>query len=125
MAATIAHEINNPLEAVTNFIYLAKTSKGVPEEVSRYLEIADQELARVAHSLGEVVGLGLRNLAHCPVELNLMPESTLNWVQFNQKKPYLMASAFSLVLIVFAAGFIFQKLSGTYQGEIDQLEGKG
>jgi len=28
-----------------------------------------EELARVAHSLGEVVGLGLRNLAHCPVEL--------------------------------------------------------
>lgn len=28
-----------------------------------------EELARVAHSLGEVVGLGLRNLARCPVEL--------------------------------------------------------
>ena len=27
-----------------------------------------EELARVAHSLGEVVGLGLRNLAHCPIE---------------------------------------------------------
>ena len=38
-----------------------------------------EELARVAHSLGEVVGLGLRNLAHCPVEMNLMPESTLRW----------------------------------------------
>src|ERR1043165_3028142 len=36
-----------------------------------------EELAKVAHSLGEVVGLGLRNLATCPVELNLMPESTL------------------------------------------------
>jgi PAS domain S-box-containing protein len=39
LAATIAHEINNPLEAVTNYIYLAKTSKGVPEEVCRQLEI--------------------------------------------------------------------------------------
>src|SRR6266480_3125520 len=50
-----------------------------------------EELARVAHSLGEVVGLGLRNLAHCPVELNLMPDSTLKWQSFNQKKPYLIA----------------------------------
>src|SRR5437773_12089009 len=29
-----------------------------------------EDLARVAHSLGEVIGLGLRNLAHCPVELD-------------------------------------------------------
>src|SRR5258708_15524262 len=33
-----------------------------------------EELAKVAHSFGEVVGLGLRNLAHCPIELNLMPK---------------------------------------------------
>src|SRR5436190_6745260 len=48
-----------------------------------------EELEKVAHSMGEVVGLGLRNLAQCPVELNLMPESTLKWQSFNQKKPYL------------------------------------
>jgi PAS domain S-box-containing protein len=48
LAATIAHEINNPLEAVTNFIYLAKTSDGVPEDICKHLEIADRELARVA-----------------------------------------------------------------------------
>ena len=45
-AATIAHEINNPLEAVTNFIYLANPD--VPEEVCRQLAVADRELARVA-----------------------------------------------------------------------------
>jgi len=56
-----------------------------------------EELARVAHSLGEVVGLGLRNLAHCPVELNLMPESTLKWQSFNQKKPYFIATVLALV----------------------------
>src|SRR5213594_1995005 len=56
-----------------------------------------EELARVAHALGEVVGLGLRNLAHCPVELNLMPESTLKWQAFNQKKPFFITTVFSLV----------------------------
>src|SRR5213078_484258 len=30
-----------------------------------------EELAKVGHQMGELVGLGLRNLAHCPVELNL------------------------------------------------------
>lgn len=81
-----------------------------------------EELARVAHALGEVVGLGLRNLAHCPVELNLMPESTLNWVQFNQKKPYFIATVFSLVLVVFASSFLFNKLAAVNQDELSKLQ---
>jgi signal transduction histidine kinase len=56
LAATIAHEINNPLEAVTNFIYLAKISPGVPDEVCQYLEVADQELARVAQIAQQTLG---------------------------------------------------------------------
>ena len=56
LAATIAHEINNPLEAVTNFIYLAKTAEGVPEKVHDYLEVADQELARVSHIARQTLG---------------------------------------------------------------------
>ena len=79
-----------------------------------------EELARVAHSLGEVVGLGLRNLAHCPVELNLMPESTLRWQAFNQKKPYFMATVFSLVAVVAAMGFIFTQLAHVRRKELDK-----
>ncbi len=71
-----------------------------------------EELARVAHSLGEVVGLGLRNLAHCPVELNLIPESTRRMQSFNEKKPYLVATVFSLVAVVGAMGLLFQNLAG-------------
>jgi type IV pilus assembly protein PilM len=70
-----------------------------------------EDLARVAHSLGEVVGLGLRNLAQCPVELNLMPESTLRWQSFNQKKPYLLASAMSMAAVVFLIGVLFDQLA--------------
>src|SRR6266699_378088 len=70
-----------------------------------------EELARVAHSLGEVVGLGLRNLAHCPVELNLMPDSTLSWQSFNQKNPYFIDTVFSLVIMSFAVGYLFERLA--------------
>src|SRR6266705_1849555 len=70
-----------------------------------------EELARVAHSMGEVVGLCLRNLAHCPVELNLMPDSTLKWQAFNQKKPYFIATVFSLVIMSFAVGYLFERLA--------------
>src|SRR5512135_1061320 len=72
-----------------------------------------EDLARVAHSLGEVVGLGLRNLAHCPVELNLMPESTLKWQSFNQKKPYLIATGLSMAAVIAAIGMLFGKLADT------------
>ena len=56
MAATIAHEINNPLEAVTNLIYLAKTDKNIPDSVRRHLEVADQELARVGQIAQQTLG---------------------------------------------------------------------
>ncbi len=56
LAATIAHEINNPLEAVTNLIYLAKSAQGVPDEVCKQLEIADRELARVAQLAQQTLG---------------------------------------------------------------------
>ena len=81
-----------------------------------------EELARVAHSLGEVVGLGLRNLAHCPVELNLMPESTLRWQSFNQKKPYFIATLVSLVLMAFAVGYLFDKLAGVKKMELEKIQ---
>jgi PAS domain S-box-containing protein len=56
MAATIAHEINNPLEAVTNLIFLAKSNKSLPDSVRKYLDTADQELARVSHIARQTLG---------------------------------------------------------------------
>jgi signal transduction histidine kinase len=47
LAASIAHEINNPLEAVTNLLYLMRSAEN-QGEARRYLVEADQELARVA-----------------------------------------------------------------------------
>jgi type IV pilus assembly protein PilM len=70
-----------------------------------------EELAGVAHAFGEVVGLGLRNVAQCPVEMNLMPKSSLKRQQFNQKKPYFIATIFSLVLVVAAYGWFYNKLT--------------
>jgi type IV pilus assembly protein PilM len=81
-----------------------------------------EELARVAHSFGEVVGLGLRNLAHCPVEMNLMPPSTLRRRAFNEKKPYFIATVFSLVIVAFAVGFLLEKLSESKEDELDKLK---
>jgi PAS domain S-box-containing protein len=49
LAASVAHEINNPLEAVFNLIYLAVNHPSTPAEVREQLGKAVQELNRVAH----------------------------------------------------------------------------
>ena len=47
LAGSIAHEINNPLESVTNLLYIARGISG-SDAVNEYLETADRELRRVA-----------------------------------------------------------------------------
>jgi signal transduction histidine kinase len=69
LAATIAHEINNPLEAVTNLIYLARTDPTVPSPMQHLLETADDELARVAQIAQQTLGF-YRDTTH-PVEVDL------------------------------------------------------
>ncbi len=48
MASSISHEINNPLAAVTNLLYLIQTNTS-DELAARYSESAQKELARVSH----------------------------------------------------------------------------
>ncbi len=69
MAATIAHEINNPLEAVTNLIFLAKANENIPDSVRKHLEMADEELARVGQIAQQTLGF-YRDTSR-PLTLNL------------------------------------------------------
>jgi PAS domain S-box-containing protein len=55
MAASISHEINNPLEAVTNLLYLIRMSTD-REQLQHFIELTEQELARV----NDIVTHGLR-----------------------------------------------------------------
>jgi PAS domain S-box-containing protein len=55
MAATIAHEINNPLEAVINLLYLLR-SKIIDEAGLSYLSTAEEELGRVSHIAKQTLG---------------------------------------------------------------------
>jgi len=55
MAATIAHEINNPLEAVVNLLYLLRPMITDPDGIS-YLSSAEDELGRVSHIAKQTLG---------------------------------------------------------------------
>lgn len=105
-----AEKLNVPVEYFNPFrnVQIAQT-------------VTIEELEKVAHGFGEVVGLGLRNLAQCPVELNLVPKSIRSRQQFDQKKPYFIAAIFSLVLVVFAYGMFYGKIAGVKQAALEKL----
>ncbi len=63
MAATIAHEINNPLEAVTNLVFLAEHHPEAPSTVREALAEADQQLRHVAHIVRQTLGFYRENAA--------------------------------------------------------------
>jgi signal transduction histidine kinase len=48
LSATIAHEINNPLEVLTNLLYLALLDEGLAPETREHLDMADQQVTRLA-----------------------------------------------------------------------------
>ncbi len=48
LAASIAHEINNPLESVTNLLYLLRHQPSLDKEATAYADLAQQEISRVA-----------------------------------------------------------------------------
>jgi PAS domain S-box-containing protein len=56
LAATVAHEVNNPLASLVNLVYLAQRVEGLPEEAAAHLRVADDELARIAHIVRQTLG---------------------------------------------------------------------
>jgi PAS domain S-box-containing protein len=55
LAATVAHEVNNPLEALVNAIYLAQHATEL-EEAAGHLRLADSELRRITHIVRQTLG---------------------------------------------------------------------
>jgi C4-dicarboxylate-specific signal transduction histidine kinase len=45
-AGAIMHEVNNPLEALTNLVYLTKHEPADPDRVQKNMEIAESQLLR-------------------------------------------------------------------------------
>ena len=86
LAHSIAHEINNPLEAITNLLYLLKTGEH-DAETTDYINMASSELERVSRITKQT--LAFSRESNQPVEV-AVPELldgvvTLYTPQFNQK----------------------------------------
>jgi PAS domain S-box-containing protein len=69
LASSVSHEINNPLEALTNLIYLAKSTT-VNEEALAYLKETEKELARIAYITNQ--SLRFHRQQSAPIEMDVV-----------------------------------------------------
>lgn len=76
LAATIAHEIHNPLDSVTNLLYLMRMGT-TPEESKQFMDMAEQELARVTQISRAMLGLYRESKAPVQVDLREMLQEIL------------------------------------------------
>ena len=78
MASTIAHEINNPLAALTNLIFLASQAERLPDSARYYLKEAESELQRVAHITRQALGFYRESKAPEFVRIDAVVDSALD-----------------------------------------------
>jgi type IV pilus assembly protein PilM len=82
------------------------------------------ELARSAHLLGELVGLGLRAVTACPMELNLRPASVIRAQELEKRRPSFMAAAACIVLLLFGWAAYYTRATQITDAATQQLQPK-
>ncbi len=124
MAATIAHEINNPLEAVTNLLFLARSVSGIPDVVRDRLDIADAELNRVAHITRQSLGFYRESNAPTVTSIPDLLNSCLDLLQgkIKAKRADIRNECRGDVKVTVVAGELRQVLSNLLANSLDAID---
>ena len=77
LAASIAHEINNPMASVTNLLYLLENRPGLDQQSVEYLGLARQEVSRMTHIIKQMLGFYRESPLPVAVDLREVVESVL------------------------------------------------
>ena len=77
LAASVSHEINNPLEAVTNLLYIARQDRELSQVTRELLDSADRELARVAQVTSQTLRFHRQSTAATDVHIEELVEEVL------------------------------------------------
>jgi PAS domain S-box-containing protein len=77
LAATLAHEINNPVGGVTNLLYLIESSPSSDEQIRSYARLAQGEIKRVAHITRQMLAFYRDSSAASSVDVSRLLNSTL------------------------------------------------
>jgi PAS domain S-box-containing protein len=77
VAGIIAHEINNPLAAITNIFYLLRNHPSLDADARRFAEMAEQELDRVSHITRQTLSFYRESKQPISVHLSELLDSVL------------------------------------------------
>ncbi len=124
LAASIAHEINNPLEAVTNLIYLARKQ---PSNTRKYLDLAEQELDRIAQITRNTLGFYRDTASPSEVDVSQVLEEVLGLYmrKLNFKKIVLRPDYGNGIKIVGYPGEVRQIFANLIANAIEALSVEG
>jgi PAS domain S-box-containing protein len=126
LAATVAHEINNPLEAVTNLIYLAKLASSLGE-VQGFLSSAEEQMACVSHLTRQTLGFYRETRSSRPVQPSEIVDSLLSIYasKARNKGIQLKYENLSDATIQAVPGEIRQVVANLISNSIDAIQGHG
>jgi type IV pilus assembly protein PilM len=82
--------------------------------------IGADEVGRTANLMGQVVGLGLRKVLTCPIEINLMPPKVIERKKFRKKQPWFVLSAMGMVLLIAVWCAYLIKMTGLAKERLDK-----
>ncbi len=127
MAASIAHEINNPLEATTNALFIAMTVENLPESAREYLEMADAELKRIAHITRQSLGFYRESNAPALVAMTSVLESAIELLKskISKKRAIIEKQWRDNVEIIAIAGELRQVFSNLLVNSLDAMDEEG
>jgi signal transduction histidine kinase len=77
VAGIIAHEINNPLAAITNIFFLLRNHPSLDADARRFAELAEQELDRVSHITRQTLSFYRESKQPISVHLSELIDSVL------------------------------------------------
>jgi len=126
MAASVAHEINNPLEAIGNILFLLR-STNLPDDVRlRYLHVAEAELVRVSAIARRTLGFYKDEVKPTEVNLRAAIESVIDIYRPKLQGQLKVRTAYCPdPTIVAKEGEIRQVLTNLVSNAIDALSASG
>jgi len=83
-----------------------------------------RQIARSAHLLGELVGLGLRAVASCPMELNLRPASVVRAHEVERRRPFLIGAAACVIAALLGWSVFYMHAAGVLSAVKEQVDAK-
>jgi PAS domain S-box-containing protein len=127
LAASISHEINNPLESVMNLLFIALSDQGLSPRIRELLSQADAELSRVTHIATQTLRFYRQSTNPTAADISLLVDSVLQLLsaKLRNTSVQVVREFRSLKPITCFEGEIRQVFTNLISNAIDAMPGTG